>query len=145
VLLAASDPANLYGGGAPLDIPLLDGGNARLGRIAGNYLVVREGRPVLVIEAGGKRLTGLASASRSERDDALTRVAELARTGRQVLKVETFNGEPAWNSPVAPRLAELGFVRDFPGMTYYAAWSAYANDGRASGSSEGEPVAPRLG
>src|SRR5262249_47510495 len=41
VLLAAGDPANLYGGGAPLDIPLLDGGKARLSRIAGNYLVLR--------------------------------------------------------------------------------------------------------
>ena len=28
ILLAAADPANLYGSGAPLDIPLLDGGTA---------------------------------------------------------------------------------------------------------------------
>ena len=124
VLLAAADPANLYGSGAPLDIPLLDGGKARLSRIPGNYLVLRDGRPVLVIEAHGKRLTGLASASKIELDAALKRVVQLASSRRSVLKVETYNGEPAITSPVAPRLAELGFVRDYPGMTYYAAWSS---------------------
>jgi ATP-dependent Lhr-like helicase len=124
VLLAAADPANLYGGGAPLDIPLLDGGTARLNRIAGNYLVLRGGRPVLVIEAYGKRLTGLASASRAEIESALTRLVDLARARRQVLKVETYNGEPAVSSPAASRLAELGFVRDYPGMAFYAAWAS---------------------
>ena len=29
-----------------------------------------------------------------------------------------------WNSPVAGRLAELGFVREYPGMTFYAAWAS---------------------
>ena len=123
ILLAAADPANLYGSGAPLDIPLLDGGTARLSRLHGNYLVMRGGRPVLVIEAYGKRLTGLASASQPEVHAALTRVVELAGPRRQVLKVETYNGEPALQSPVASRLAELGFVRDHPGMTYYAVWA----------------------
>jgi ATP-dependent Lhr-like helicase len=123
VLLAAGDPANLYGSGAPLDIPLLDGGNARLSRIPGNYLVLRSGRPVLVIEGGGKRLTGLASASQSEIQAALRRVVELSRSQRQVLKIDTYNGEPALSSIAAPFLAELGFVRDYPGMTYYAAWN----------------------
>ena len=37
VLLSASDPANLYGGGAPFDIPLIDGGTARLVRTAGQF------------------------------------------------------------------------------------------------------------
>ena len=78
VLLAAADPANLYGSGAPLDIPLLEGGTARLSRIPGNSLVLRGGRPVLVIEAHGKRLTGLASGSKPELDAVLKRVAELA-------------------------------------------------------------------
>src|SRR5271157_4233202 len=123
VLLAAADPANLYGSGAPLDIPLLDGGTARLSRLPGNYLVMRGGRPVLVIEAYGKRLTGLASASQSEVHEALAHVVKLAGPQRQVLKVETVDGEPAWKSPAVPRLAELGFVRDHPGMTYYAVWA----------------------
>lgn len=123
VLVSAADPANLYGGGAPLDIPLLDGGTARLSRAAGNYLVIRGGRPVLIIEGHGKRLTSLAWAAPNELREALGRVVELARAGRRVIKVESYNGEPAWNSPIAGRLAELGFVRDFPAMTLYAAWA----------------------
>jgi ATP-dependent Lhr-like helicase len=130
VVLSAADPANLYGSGAPLDIPLLEGGTARLSRITGNYLVLRNGRPVLVIEAYGRRLTGLPSASQAEIDSGLGQLPELARTGRQVLKVETYNGEPALSSAVAPRLAALGFVRDYPGMTLYAAWAAAANSGQ---------------
>jgi ATP-dependent Lhr-like helicase len=130
ILLAAGDPANLYGSGAPLDIPLLDGGKARLSRAPGNYLVLRGGRPVLVIEAYGKRLTGLPSASPVEIDEAIARVLELAKSRRQILKVETYNGESALGSPVASRLAELGFVRDFPGMTYYAAWAPHESEAR---------------
>ncbi len=41
VLLHTLDPANLYGSGAPLDIPLLDGGTRPLLRRAGNWLVLR--------------------------------------------------------------------------------------------------------
>jgi ATP-dependent Lhr-like helicase len=137
ILLAAADPANLYGSGAPLDIPLLDGGTGRLSRVAGNYLVMRSGRPVLVIEAYGKRLTGLASASQSEIHSALVYLSELLRPGRQVLSVETYNGEPSLQSPVAPRLAELGFVRDFPGMTYYGAWAKPGQQGLSSAESQG--------
>ena len=132
ILLAAADPANLYGSGAPLDIPLLDGGTGRLSRVAGNFLVMKNGRPLLVIEGYGKRLTGLASASRSEIRSALARVVELAGPRRPVLKVETYNGEPALQSPVAARLVELGFVRDFPGMTYYQAWAGNERQSRSA-------------
>ncbi|WP_165072275.1 DEAD/DEAH box helicase [Paludisphaera rhizosphaerae] len=124
VMLAASDSANLYGSGAPLDVPLLEGGSARLLRSPGNFLVLRGGRPVLIIEAYGRRLTGLASASREELDSALARVLDLVSPERRVFKVETYNGEPTLASPAAGRLAQLGFVRDYPAMTYYAAWSA---------------------
>ena len=40
VLSRPLDPANLYGSGAPLDIPLLEGGTARLPRSPANYLVL---------------------------------------------------------------------------------------------------------
>ena len=41
VLLHSMDPANLYGSGAPFDIPLLDGGTRPLLRRPGNWLVLR--------------------------------------------------------------------------------------------------------
>lgn len=123
-LISAADPANLYGAGAPFDIPLLEGGSARLSRSPGNYLVLRAGRPILIIEGRGKRLTGLASASSAEIDSALARILELVAPDHRVLKVETYNGAPTLSSPIADRLAALGFVRDYPAMTHYAAWSA---------------------
>ncbi len=122
VLISTLDPANLYGSGALFDVPLLDGGRARLSRTLTSYLVVSGGRPVLIIEAGGKRLTGLASASEIELRQALSLLTGLAGPGRRALKVDSYNGLPTLNSPAAAWLAELGFVRDYPGMTYYAGY-----------------------
>jgi ATP-dependent Lhr-like helicase len=121
-LISTLDPANLYGSGAPLDIPLLEGGNARLNRSPGNYLVLCAGRPILIIEAVGKRLTGLASASEAELRAALALVPTLTGPARRVLKIESYNAEPTLASPAAPWLADLGFVRDHPGMAFYAGW-----------------------
>lgn len=123
ILLHALDPANLYGSGAPLDVPLLEGGTARLPRNLGNYLVLLGGRPVLIVEAHGKRLTGLDSASEDELRSALGLLPSLAGPSRRVLKVESYNLAATLASPAAPWLAELGFVRDFPGMAFYATWS----------------------
>ena len=78
---------------------------------------------MLIVEAHGKRLTALASASQAEVHEALRRLSNLPGSGRQVVKVETYNGEPACKSPIAGRLAELGFVREYPAMTFYAAWA----------------------
>jgi ATP-dependent helicase Lhr and Lhr-like helicase len=122
LLLSTLDPANQYGSGAPFDIPLLEGGTARLIRSASNFIVLLAGRPVLIIEAAGRRLTGLASAAEPELKAALALVPTLAGPQRRVLKVETYNNAATLASPVAPWLEGLGFVRDHPGMAYYAGW-----------------------
>lgn len=121
-LIGSLDPANLYGVGAPLDIPLLEGGTARLLRNAANALILVGGRPVLVLEAQGKRLTGLPSASPAELEATLGLLPGLAHPGRRVVKIETYNTAPAMASPVAPRLLDLGFVRDPPGLAFYLGW-----------------------
>jgi ATP-dependent Lhr-like helicase len=123
VLLPTVDPANLYGAGAPLDVELLDGGTARLPRVTGNYLAIRDGRPVLIAESHGKRLTALPWASPADIDSALKLLPTLIGPGRRILKVELYNGMPAAEGLAAGRLAELGFVRDYPGMAYYAGWA----------------------
>jgi ATP-dependent Lhr-like helicase len=120
VLVCSTDPANIYGAGAPLDIELLGGGVARLPRVPGNFLVLSDGRPILIIESFGKRLTGLAWASQADIDAALGLLLNLTGPTRRILKVETYNGEPAAASAVASRLVEMGFVRDFPAMAFYA-------------------------
>lgn len=123
ILLHSLDPANLYGSAAPLDIPLLDGGTRPLLRRSGNWLVLRAGRPVLLIEQHGKRLTALASASA---DDIAVATRCLPRIGvapgQHKLTVETWNGEPVAASAGRAALEQVGFVRDYQAMTLYAAW-----------------------
>ncbi|HTU91194.1 MAG TPA: DEAD/DEAH box helicase [Gemmataceae bacterium] len=127
LLLHSMDPANLYGSGAPFDIPLLDGGTRPLLRRPGNWLVLRAGRPVLLIEQHGKRLTALASASR---DDVSTAVARLpgildnrrGSAARHKLTVEEWNGQPVTSSEGRELLEAAGFVRDYQAMTLYAVW-----------------------
>ncbi|MDB5349731.1 MAG: Lhr-like helicase [Planctomycetota bacterium] len=122
VLLNTLDPANLYGSGAPFDVPLLEGGTARLPRSATNYIIAIAGRPVLICEGLGKRLTGLSSASEAEIRAAMALLPSLAGPSRRVLKVESYNTAAPLASPAEPWLAEVGFVRDPPGMAYYAGW-----------------------
>ena len=120
LLISTLDPANLYGSGAPFDINLLEGGTARLPRSPSNFLVLCGGRPVLIIENYGKRLTGLNSASEIELRAAILLMPRLARPSRRVLKVETYNTVATLSGPAVPWLEEAGFVRDYPGMAYYA-------------------------
>jgi ATP-dependent Lhr-like helicase len=123
VLLHSLDPANLYGAGAPFDVPLLDGGTRPLSRRAGNWLVVRAGRPVLVVEQQGRRLTAFASAGR---EDLAAAVACLPRLlagdggARARLTVEEWNGQPVTMSEGRELLEAAGFVRDYKHLTLYA-------------------------
>lgn len=127
ILLHSMDPANLYGSGAPFDIPLLDGGTRPLLRRPGNWLILRAGRPVLLIEQHGKRLTALASASR---EDVAAAVACLpgildnrrSSAARHKLTVEEWNGQPVTSSPGREMLEAAGFVRDYQALTLYAVW-----------------------
>jgi ATP-dependent Lhr-like helicase len=127
LLLHSMDPANLYGSGAPFDIPLLDGGTRPLLRRPGNWLVVRAGRPVLLIEQHGKRLTALASASRDEVAAAVACLPGMfdnqrGLTARHKLTVEEWNGRPVTSSEGRALLEAAGFVSDYQAMTLYAVW-----------------------
>jgi ATP-dependent Lhr-like helicase len=127
VLLHSLDPANLYGSAAPFDIPLLDGGTRSFVRRAGNWLVVRAGRPVLLIEGQGKRLTALASASAADKVAAVARLPAIldgdrSSASRHKLEVEEWNGQPVTATEGRELLEAAGFVRDYQGMVLYAAW-----------------------
>jgi ATP-dependent Lhr-like helicase len=122
LLLHSLDPANLYGSGAPLDIPLLDGGTRPLTRRGGNWLIQRAGRPVLIIEQQGKRLTALPSASREDVVAAVARLPDILGGDRHKLTVEEWNGQPVAATDGRELLEAAGFVRDYQHMTLYAAW-----------------------
>jgi ATP-dependent Lhr-like helicase len=121
------DPANLYGSAAPLDIPLLDGGTRPLSRRSGNWLVLRAGRPVLIVEQQGRRLTALASASREDVAAAVgclpaVLAADQGLAVSHKMTVAEWNGQPVTATEGRELLEAAGFVRDYQCMTLYAAW-----------------------
>jgi ATP-dependent Lhr-like helicase len=127
LLVNSLDPANLYGSGAPFDIPLLDGGNRPLLRRPGNWLVLRAGRPVLIVEQDGKRLTALVSASPDDTAAAVTCLPAILDTGpsrskRHKLTVAEWNGQAVTATKGRELLESVGFVRDYQAMTLYATW-----------------------
>jgi ATP-dependent helicase Lhr and Lhr-like helicase len=93
-------------------------------RRPGNWLVLRAGRPVLLIEQQGRRLTALPSASREDVVAAVGCLPNLQGSGskRHKLTVEEWNGEPVTTTQGRELLETVGFVRDYQGMTLYAAW-----------------------
>jgi ATP-dependent Lhr-like helicase len=127
VLVHSQDPGNLYGSGAPLDISLLDGGTRPLLRRPSNWLVLKAGQPLLIVEQQGGRLTALPSASR---DDLIAAVgclpailtADCGLATRAKLTVAEWNGQPVTASPGRELLEVAGFVRDYQQMTLWAAW-----------------------
>jgi ATP-dependent Lhr-like helicase len=127
ILLHSLDPANLYGSGAPFDIGLIAGGDRPFHRRAGNWLVLRAGKPVLLIEQQGKRLTTLPSAPANEIERAVALLPSIlaaspSRDLRHKLVVETWNEEPVTASAGKELLEHAGFVRDYQAMTLYAVW-----------------------
>jgi len=125
ILLHSLDPANLYGAGAPLDIPLLDGGTRSFSRRSGNWITLRAGKPVLLVEQHAKKLTALASASREEVEAAVALLPSLCQARgnvRHKLTVDEWNGQPVTSTEGRELLEKAGFVRDYLGMTLYAVW-----------------------
>jgi ATP-dependent Lhr-like helicase len=127
ILLHSLDPANVYGSGAPFDLPLLSGGERPLLRRAGNWLVLRAGRPVLLIEQQGKRLTALPSAAREDVAAAVALLPSILRSSqardvRHKLMVEIWNEQPVTTTEGKDLLERAGFVRDYQAMALYAVW-----------------------
>jgi ATP-dependent Lhr-like helicase len=121
ILINATDPANLYGAASPL--PLLHPMNPdwRLLRHPNNYLILKNGLPLLAIESKGVRLTPLRDLTVDEKNEALNLLPQLLddpagwRRIRSI-KVEFWDGEPVRNSEVADCLKEMGFRDEFRAM-----------------------------
>lgn len=111
-VIAATDPANPYGG----VLPWPDGSGARLARDAGAYVLLFEGRLVGYLEKGRR---GLSLLERSpDLFNSLSRaLAEVAARHRRLTLV-TVDGEPASASPLAIPLTEWGFATAPRGLTF---------------------------
>ncbi len=129
LLVHSLDPANLYGSGAALELPISAPEPRAFQRRAGNWLVAKAGRPVLVIEQHGKRLTTMPAAGDVELMQATDCLPDLLKRmpGRDVrhkLQVETWNDQPVTGTIGKDLLEHVGFVRDYQAMTLYAVWNA---------------------
>ena len=119
VVLAATDPAQPYG--ATLSWPRLparedDDGDGRGGRrpsrVAGAYVVLRDGEPVLYLERGGKGLLRLARLGDDQFAKALDAIVEAVGARRLPrLGIERIDGEPALGNDAEQVLVDAGFER----------------------------------
>ena len=134
VVLAADDPASLFGCGVPWP-PLAASGApaacdepaARPSRRPGSLVCVRGGRLALYATAGLRSILSFTEDPEALRDAVAALVAHAARAARREgaegarkkLAVESFNGLPVLSTPFADVLQEAGLVRLPDGMRLY--------------------------
>jgi ATP-dependent helicase Lhr and Lhr-like helicase len=131
LLLAAADPASPYGASLPWPRRDGDDGGRTPARAAGAYVVLHDGVPVLYLERGGRSmLTFPLFADDEVASAAMAALATLVTEGRvRQLQLERIDGLPAASSPLAARLASLGFRASYRGLVLAGA----PPGGRASG------------
>ncbi|MFD1722251.1 ATP-dependent helicase [Amnibacterium endophyticum] len=115
VVLAATDPANPYGGALPWLETASDGGH-RPGRKAGALVVLVDGHLVLYVERGGKTVLRF-SAGDGAMGLAADGLAAAVRSGAVPhLVVEKVDGEYALGSEFGKRLESAGFAATPKGL-----------------------------
>jgi ATP-dependent Lhr-like helicase len=109
VVLAAVDPAQPYG--AALPWPKRPDDDARRpARVAGAYVVLAGGAPILYLERGGRGLQTLVARDDARLEPALNALVEQVQNGRiKRVALEKVDGESALSSPLGPALVALGF------------------------------------
>ena len=117
--LSAVDPANVYGASAPLDLPLIEGGKARLPRMPGNSIVLADGAPVWIVQERGKRLTSLPHASEEVLRQGLGHFVKIFMKSTPKWTVAMLDDAPAATTRYAEALIDQGFFRDGLSLTIY--------------------------
>jgi ATP-dependent helicase Lhr and Lhr-like helicase len=114
LVLAAVDPAQPYGAALPWPKRPGDeeeGRSARRpARVAGAYVVLVGGDPIVYLERSGRALQTLVAAGDARLEGALSALVDHVRSGAiKRLALEKVDGEPAMTSPLGPALLALGF------------------------------------
>ena len=112
MVVAATDPANPYGG----VLPWPDLAETRLARDAGAYVLLSGGDLIGYLDKGRRGLT-LLNPSVDQFSLVSRAMADVAARYRRLTLV-TINGEPASTSPLASPLSEWGFATAPRGLTY---------------------------
>jgi ATP-dependent Lhr-like helicase len=106
-VLSAVDPAQPFGAALPWPARTSE---RRPMRVAGAYVVLAGGEPVLYLERGGRGLQTLVPLDDVRIEPALAALVEEVRRGRvKRLGLEKVDGEPAMTSRLAHALVALGF------------------------------------
>ncbi len=130
VLVNATDPANLWG--RVFALARRDGARVAAARIPQTWLIVRDGRPVLLVEGQGRDLTPLAGWDVVDFPgaiQALQALLERPLTLRPVRRLEVFTWDhrPVRQSEAFDALVRAGFTADGPRLSwdgYPGPWSA---------------------
>lgn len=111
LVLAALDPAQPYGAALPWPPSAIERLGARApARVAGAFVVLVGGEPLLYLERGGRSLQTLIDAADERLPIALAGLAQAVAGGQLGrLALERVDGQPAPASPLAPLLAQAGF------------------------------------
>ena len=106
-MLSAVDPAQPYGVALPW--PALRE-TRRPARVAGAYIVLISGDPIVYLERGGRALQTFVPAADPRVEAALAALVEQVRVGAiKRLALEKVDGQPALGSALTPQLLALGF------------------------------------
>ena len=118
-ILAATDPANPYGGIVPWPA-VANPGKAKPRRVAGAWLLLARGRPVIYAARRGRQLITFPATLRDHEDafeSAVRALRQLPRgTARGMLVIEKIDGMAVNESPLVGRLKGLGFANDYRGL-----------------------------
>jgi len=141
-ILSAADPANPYG--ALVDWPATAAGGAAPAsaaatskqaskqtpkRIAGAWLILVAGKPVIYVAAGGRQILSFPNAGGTDSGElalALSALHRLPSGGRRRLLIQRIDGLSALESPLREPLLAAGFEADYDALA--------PSRGQASGS-----------
>jgi ATP-dependent Lhr-like helicase len=108
IVLSAVDPAQPYGGA--LRWPARPEEARSPARVAGAYVVLDRGEPIVYLERGGRGLQTLVAGDDPRLPASLRALVDHVRAGRiRRLALEKVDGDSALSSPLGPLLLELGF------------------------------------
>jgi len=118
VVLNATDPANLYGSMEPA--PLAGDDRLRFARLPSTHVVLSNGKPVLIAEDSGERLTAIVEDGPELVKQAVSAYLDRPHAPRHLV-VSQWNGAAVLGGPGEALLQELGFYRSPAGMEWWAA------------------------